>query len=144
MSDYSTIPAPDTERVSDPGVAVSPVFIVCGCGATITRAEWSALASLGTMPSEFESHDLLLKNCNHCHSTLSEFVTKETHAPGALSGKEKRALLVAAVERTEKTLNRLNHSDGACPACAELEICAADCWLFDMLADLRSVMEKTR
>lgn len=68
---------PDTERVSNPDVAVSPVFIVCSCGAQITRAEWSASPSLGTMPSEFESHDLLMKNCSHCHTTLSEFVAKE-------------------------------------------------------------------
>ena len=62
-------------RDSDPDV--SPVFIVCSCTKTISRDEWSALRSLGTMPSEFSTHDLSLKNCPNCHTTLSEFVAKE-------------------------------------------------------------------
>jgi len=49
----------------------------CGCGACFSRAEWDALAAVGTMPSDVETHDLLLKNCTNCHSTISVYVPKE-------------------------------------------------------------------
>lgn len=46
----------------------------CGCcGRTFTPAQWAALPSLGTMPSETESGEpcaIELKNCS-CDSTLA-------------------------------------------------------------------------
>ena len=66
-------------RDSDPDV--SPVFKACSCGAVFSRAQWDVMKVLGKgmgrMASDVDTHDLCLKNCTHCGSTISVYVEKD-------------------------------------------------------------------
>lgn len=46
---------------------------VCGCGHSISEAEWETLTNVGTqrVPKDYGLPDLELRNCGNCGSTIA-------------------------------------------------------------------------